>query len=72
MAERLRPEDVESLLRSASMAPLSTEHVQRVREEHRELLAERAELERLLRQLAPSWQEARRLLNELHRILGEV
>jgi predicted component of type VI protein secretion system len=67
--QRLRREDLESLLRSAAMAPLSYHQVQRLIEELRDLLDERAELERLLGELGPSWSDTRRVLNQLHRVL---
>jgi hypothetical protein len=67
--QRVRREDLESLRRSAAMAPLSYHHVERLIEELCDLLDERAELERLLGELGPSWSDARRVLNDLHRVL---
>jgi len=51
------------------MAPLSPESVRRALESHRELLAERDELEKLLHRLLPAWVECRQVLNELTRQL---
>lgn len=68
--------EIEGLLRSMAMAPLSPESVRRVLEAHRELLAEQRELlaeqrelEALLHRLLPAWAECRQVLNELMRRL---
>jgi hypothetical protein len=41
-----------------------------VLEDHRRVLAKRAELVALLRQLAPAWGDLRTVLNEINRVLG--
>jgi hypothetical protein len=71
MADRLTPHELETLIRSAAMAPLSPDHVRRVLLEHRQLLADHAELQALLHRLAPAWAQARAVLNELHRLLTD-
>jgi hypothetical protein len=68
MAE-MRAHEIEGLLRSMAMAPLSPESVRHALESHRELLAERDELEKLLHRLLPAWVECRQVLNELARQL---
>ena len=68
MAE-MRAHEIEAMLRSMAMAPLSPESVRRALESQRELLAERDELEKLLRRLLPAWVECRQVLNELTRQL---
>ena len=65
MADRLQPHEIEGLLRSAAMAPLSPDSVRRVLEEHQELLQDRVELEALIGRLLPAWGECRAVLNEL-------
>jgi hypothetical protein len=65
MAERLAPNEIETLIRSAAMAPLDAGTVRQVLEDYRALLRERAEVEALLRRLTPAWSEVRALLNEL-------
>lgn len=69
MAERLAPHDMQTLIRSAAMAPLSPDTVRQVLDEHYHLLAERAELEMLLRRLTPAWAEVRAVLNELAKLI---
>jgi hypothetical protein len=51
------------------MAPLPPDAVHRLIETCDRLLAERVRIERILRELGPSWGGARRALNELHRVL---
>ncbi len=65
MAERLASHEIETLIRSAAMAPLAAETVRAVLEDYRTLLREQAELEALLRRLGPAWGEVRVVLNEL-------
>ncbi len=47
------------------MAPLSTDTVRQVLEEHDQLLAERADLAALLHRLMPTWGEMRAILDEV-------
>ena len=65
MAERLLAHEVETIIRSAAMAPLAPETVRRVLEAHRELLARQTAVEALLRRLMPAWGEVRAVLNDL-------
>jgi hypothetical protein len=65
----MKAHEIEGMLRSMAMAPLSPDSVRRVLEAHRELLAERAALEALLRRLLPAWKECREVLNELSKQL---
>jgi predicted component of type VI protein secretion system len=67
---RLTQYDMESMIRSAAMAPLSPDNVRRVLMEHQELLREREALEELLGRLLPAWGECRQLLNELAKVAG--
>jgi hypothetical protein len=67
-----KPEEVETLLRSAAMAPLSRETVYAALEAHRDLARERAELERLMHQAMPSWRNLRTTLNRIAHLLGET
>jgi hypothetical protein len=71
MAERLAPHDMQTLIRSAAMAPLSPDTVRQVLDEHYHLLTERAELETLLRRLTPAWAEVRAVLNELAKLTDD-
>jgi hypothetical protein len=61
----MKAHEIEGLLRSLALAPLSPESVRAALESHRELLAQRDELEKLLRRLLPAWAECRQVLNEL-------
>jgi predicted component of type VI protein secretion system len=61
----MKAHEIEGLLRSLALAPLSPESVRDALESHRELLAQREELEKLLRRLLPAWAECRQVLNEL-------
>ena len=70
MGERFTSAELETLRRSLSMAPLSSEQIVRLIESNKALLAERAELETLLGDLLPSWQAAREVLNRLHRVIS--
>jgi hypothetical protein len=65
MGARLRAHDVESLIRSAAMAPLAPDRVRAILEDHRVLLLERDELVRLVTEMLPAWAELRATMNEL-------
>jgi hypothetical protein len=65
MAERLQAHELETMIRSAAMAPLATETTRRILEAHRELLARYTEMEVLLHRLLPAWGEVRTVLNEM-------
>jgi hypothetical protein len=62
---RLRADEVESLIRSAAMAPLAPDRVRATLEDHRVLLLERDELVRLVTEMLPAWAELQAALNEL-------
>jgi hypothetical protein len=61
----MKQHEVESMRRSAAMAPLSTVSVERLVRSHGELSQAWGEVEGLLRRLGPAWAELRSLLNEL-------
>ena len=61
--------DVESIRRSAAMAPLSSDEAFRVLEACDQLLRERARIAAALADLPPSWSQVRKVLNELQAIL---
>jgi hypothetical protein len=69
MAARLNKHEIESLIRSAAMAPLQQDTVRRILEDHRQLLDERAALETILKRFLPAWGEVRAALNELSKRL---
>jgi len=71
MAEGLALHELETIIRSAAMAPLDGATVRQVLEGYRVLLRERAELEALLRRLTPAWGQVRAVLNELAGKFGE-
>ena len=62
--------DVESIRRSAAMAPLSQDEAFRILEACNQLLNERARIAALLADLPASWSSARNVLNELQAIVG--
>lgn len=62
--------DVESIRRSAAMAPLSRDEAFRVLETCDQLLRERARIATLLAELPPSWTNVRQVLNELQAIVN--
>lgn len=62
--------DVESIRRSAAMAPLSRDEAFRVLEACDQLLRERARIAAVLANLPASWTEVRRSLNELQAIVS--
>jgi hypothetical protein len=62
--------DLDQLLRSLALSPkLPPEQLARLLARHRALLRERHDLEQVLVDLAPAWQEARAALNRLHILL---
>jgi hypothetical protein len=62
--------EVESIRRSFAMSPsLPVEQVQRLLETCERLLAERVKIERILKELGPSWRSARHALNDLSKVL---
>ncbi len=62
--------DVESIRRSASMAPLSSDEAFRVLEACDQLLRERARIAEVLADLPASWANVRKVLNELQAIVS--
>lgn len=62
--------ELESLRRSAAMAPLPSRQVVDVLDAYLELVHERARIEALLSELGPSWRTARTVLNQLSELLG--
>jgi hypothetical protein len=62
--------DVESIRRSAAMAPMSQDEAFRVLEACDQLLRERARIAGVLAELPSSWAEVRRSLNELQAIVS--
>jgi len=62
---------VESLKRSAAMAPLPTRQVSEVLEDLRELHHERDKIQRLLKELGPDWRRSRDLLNRIVALMAE-
>lgn len=62
--------DVESIRRSAAMAPLSQEETFRVLEACDQLLRERARIAVVLAELPVSWSTVRKVLNELQAIVS--
>ena len=62
--------DVESIRRSAAMAPLSSDEAFRVLEACDQLLRERARIAEVLDDLPASWANVRAALNELRAIVG--
>ena len=62
--------DVESIRRSAAMAPLSSDEAFRVLEACDQLLRERARIAAVLADLPDSWANVRKVLNELQAIIA--
>ena len=62
--------DVESIRRSAAMAPLSSDEAFRVLAALDQLLREQARIAALLADLPASWGSVRKVLNELQAIVG--
>jgi len=66
----LKLHEVESLRRSLAMSPsLSEPQIRELIETCEQLLQERVRIERILRELGPSWNGARRALNDLAKVL---
>ena len=61
--------DIESIRRSAAMAPLSSDEAFRVLEACDQLLRERARIAAVLADLPASWANVRKVLNELQAIV---
>ena len=61
--------DIESIRRSAAMAPLSSDEAFRVLEACDQLLRERARIAAVLAELPASWGQVRRTLNDLQAIV---
>ena len=69
----LKLHEVESIRRSLAMAPTLPEpQIRALVETCEQLLGERVRIERLLMELGPSWNGARKTLNELAKILREL
>lgn len=66
----LTTHDVESIRRSAAMAPLSSDEAFRVLEACYQLLRERARIAAVLADLPASWGQVRKVLNELQAIVS--
>lgn len=64
-ANRLNVHELENLIRSAAMAPLSPETVRKALMEHQALLRRHDALEELFARLLPAWGECRSVLNEM-------
>jgi hypothetical protein len=62
--------DVESIRRSAAMAPLSSDEAFRMLETCDQLLRERAQIAEVLADLPASWAKVRKVLNERQAIVG--
>jgi hypothetical protein len=67
----MQPDDVDGMRRSLAIGgTLTRADTERLLDACATLLAERAELARILADLGPSWTGARRALNELHRVMN--
>lgn len=66
----LSASDLENMMRSAAMAPLSKDETYRLIESYRELMHERARIAAVLAELPTSWASVRAALNELQRLVG--
>lgn len=62
--------EVESLRRSAAMAPLPPPQVVELLEDLRTLHRERAAVRALMAELGPAWHETRRRMNELAAVVA--
>ena len=62
--------EIESMRRSAAMSPLSLDDQRRLLSACAEMAKERERIAAALGQLPSSWQQVRKVLNELHRILA--
>jgi hypothetical protein len=68
--EMLTIQDLQSIQRSAAMAPLSAVDASRLVEACDQLLRERTRIVELLADLPSSWANVRKMLNELQSVLG--
>jgi hypothetical protein len=67
----MQPDDVDGMRRSLAIGgTLTRADTERLLDACATLLAERAEIARILADLGPSWTGARRALNELHRVMN--
>ncbi|WP_162941852.1 hypothetical protein [Desertimonas flava] len=66
----LAPHEIESLRRSAAMAPLKPSDLDRLFTAAAEMAAERAAIAKVLDELPASFGAVRAALNELKRIVG--
>jgi hypothetical protein len=67
----MQPDDVDGMRRSLAIGgTLTRGDTERLLDACATLLAERAEIARILADLGPSWTGARRALNELHRVMN--
>jgi hypothetical protein len=66
----MKEHEVEGLRRSAAMAPLSPNSVERLVRSYGELSQNWSEVEALLQRLGPAWAELRSLLNELNAVMA--
>ena len=62
--------EIESMRRSAAMSPLSLDDQRRLLSACAEMARERERMAAALAQLPSSWQQVRKVLNDLHRIVG--
>ena len=65
------PAELESLRRSAAMAPLPPRQVTELLDGYLALSQERLRIRALLGRLGPSWRDARTVLNELAELIGD-
>jgi len=71
MERRLTSTDIVRMRSSLAMAPqLPPDQVQWLLDEAERLVADRARLEEITRQLTGPWRGVRAALNELHRLTG--
>jgi hypothetical protein len=67
----MQPEELDGMRRSLAIGgTLTRADAEQLLDACAALLAQRAEIERILAELGPSWSQARRALNELARIVG--
>jgi hypothetical protein len=67
----LKPHEIESLIRSAAMAPCAAETTRCVLFEYKELLAKHDALRELMARLGAAWGELRAALNELATMMDQ-
>jgi hypothetical protein len=68
----LTKHELQSIQRSAAMAPLSSEETRRVLDACGQLLSERQRIAALLADLPDSWSNVRKVLNELQSIVSST